>query len=121
MGYAGRMLAKHDPWLNFGLWVVLVGLLNFSVICGLLQGYYSLWIGIIVSIACVISSLLVLASFFVGAKQQSYRNRHNAELELNRMEEWLLNAGALIVTVLIGIALLFAVGMAIWWIASLFI
>jgi hypothetical protein len=37
------------------------------------------------------------------------------------MEEWLLHAGALIVTVLIGIALLFAVGMVIWWIASLFI
>lgn len=121
MGYAGRMLAKHDPWLNFGLWVVLVGLLNFSMICGLKQEQTTWVIAVPAMVASLVCSAIVLASFFIGAKQQSFRNRHNAELELNRMDEWLLHAGALIVTVLIGIALLFAIGMAIWWIASLFI
>lgn len=29
MGYAGRMLAKHDPWLYFGLWVIMLVLFNF--------------------------------------------------------------------------------------------
>jgi glucan phosphoethanolaminetransferase (alkaline phosphatase superfamily) len=121
MGYAGRMLAKHDLWLNFGLWAVLVGLLYFSVICGLRQEQVSLLLAIPAMAVSFVCSAIVLASFFIGAKQQSFRNRHHAELELNRMEEWLLHAGALIVTVLIGIALLFAVGMVIWWIASLFI
>lgn len=121
MGYAGRMLAKHDPWLNFGLWAVLVGLLNFSVICGIKQEQTTWVIAVPAMAVSFVCSAIVLASFFIGAKQQSFRNRHNAELELNRMEEWLLYAGALIVTVLIGIALIFVVGMAIWWIASLFI
>ena len=119
MGYAGRMLAKHNPWLNFGLWVVLVGLLNFSVIRSVVESHYSLWISIPVFLICVIGSFIVLASFFVGARQQSYRNRHNAELELSELEERLLYAGALIVAFLIGIVLLFAIGCAVMWLLSI--
>ena len=119
MGYAGRMLAKHDPWLNFGLWVVWVSLLNCSVICNIIQSHYSLWLCIPVTIICIFSSLVILASFYVGAKQQSYRNRHNAELELNRLEERLLYAGAIIVAFLIGIVLLFAIGCAVMWLLSI--
>ena len=121
MGYAGRMLAKHDPWLNFGLWAVLVGLLNFSVICGIKQEQ-TIWViavsAIVVSLVC---SVIILLSFFVGARQQSYRNRYKAELELSKKEEWFLHAGAFIISFLTVIAVLFAICILIWWIASLFI
>jgi len=121
MGYAGRMLAKHDPWLYFGLWAVLVVLLNFSVVCGILQGQPSLWISIPVLFISVASSLLILASFFVGAKQQSYLNWYKEDLKLSNTEKWLLHAGALTVTMLVGVAALFAVCMMLWWLISLFI
>lgn len=110
MGYARRMMEKNNPWLNFGLWVVWVVLVIISVIGVALQGHYSLWTGILINIACVFFSLLVLALFFVRARQQSYRNRYNAELELSKLEEWLLHAGVLFISVLMMIALLFAYG-----------
>ena len=115
MGYAGRMLAKHDPWLNFGLWAVLVGLLNFSVICGLKQEQVSLLLAIPAMAVSFVCSAIVLASFFIGAKQQSYFNRHKVELELNNKEEWLLHAGAFIITALIGICIIIALGSLLWY------
>ena len=118
MGYAGRMLAKHNPWLNFGLWAILVALLNFSVICGLKQGQTSLLVNIPAIGVSFVSSVIVLASFYVGAKQQSYLNRHKAEMELNKMEEWVLHAGAIIITVLIGICIITALGGLLWYCKS---
>ena len=109
------MLAKHDPWLNFGLWAVLVGLLNFSVICGLKQEQVSLLLAIPAMAVSFVCSAIVLASFFIGAKQQSYFNRHKVELELNNKEEWLLHAGAFIITALIGICIIIALGSLLWY------
>lgn len=114
MGYAGRMLAKHDPWLNFGLWVVLIVLLNFSVVSGLSQGFMPLWISIPLILFVVVGSIIILASFFIGAKQQSYQNKHKGNLKLNNTEEWLLYAGGIIVTILIAASILIALGFLLW-------
>lgn len=110
MGYAGRMLAQHNPWLYFGLWVVMIGLLNVSVICGVLQGHVSLWIGIPCLLAVVICSVVILASFFVSAKQQSNINKHKVELVLSKAEEKLPYSDELVISVLIAIAVLFSLG-----------
>ena len=62
------MLAKHDPWLNFGLWAVLVGLLNFSVICGVKQEQTTWVIAVPAIVASLVCSVIILLSFFVGAR-----------------------------------------------------
>ncbi len=118
MGYAGRMLAKHDPWLYFGLWAVLVVLLNFSIICGFKQERISILFATPVIVISFICSAIVLVSLYIGAKQQSFLNRHKVELELNKKEEWLLHAGAFIVTALIGISIIIAFGSLLWYTIS---
>ena len=70
MGYAGRMLAKHDPWLIFGLWVALVGLLIFQVI-NVLKREQTISL-IIDSITNLVSSITY--SLFPAAKIIEYFN-----------------------------------------------
>ena len=71
------MLAKHDPWLNFGLWVVLVGLLNFSVICGSVLANWAWWINTFAILLTLFCSILILIVFCLGVKQQSCRKKGN--------------------------------------------
>lgn len=76
MGYAGRMFAQQNPWLYFGLWVVLLILSNISAITVIVQKHVSLLVSIPIISAILLCSLFILLSLFVSAKQQSYSNRN---------------------------------------------
>ena len=86
MGYAGRMFAQQNPWLYFGLWVVLLILSNISVISVIVQKRVSLLVSIPVVPAFFLCSLFILFSLFVSARQQNYSNKNRRYKNRNYYE-----------------------------------